>query len=114
MNGTVRSTEYLEANIHRELERGKLRALAGTLQRVDYPGRELRVVAQGQVWTFTLAPEAQLWFEDRQAILRCFHPLDVVRIIFAECQPRRVIKAMYAWEKQPARPSSDLGPEHGE
>jgi hypothetical protein len=85
-----------------EFEWSTLRAIEGTLQRVDYPSHELRVVAQGKVWYFTVDSKSLLRFDDRPAILRCFHPLDTVKIIYAEGEPRHAMRAMYAWEKQRA------------
>jgi hypothetical protein len=85
-----------------EFEWGTLRAIEGTLQRVDYPKHELRVVALGKVWYFTVDSQSLLRFDDRPAILRCFHPLDAVKIIYAEGEPRHAMRAMYAWEKQRA------------
>jgi hypothetical protein len=96
---TITVPEYLEAKIQADLEKGRLQAVEGTLQRVNYGKRELTVVAQGRIWYFTLAADCQLWFDDKQAILRCFHPLDQVRVIFSEEVPVNIIKAIYAWEK---------------
>src|SRR5262245_13862868 len=71
----LQTTEYAEAKIQTNLEKGALRAIEGTLQRVNYQRKELTVVALGQVWSFALDRDCQLWFDDKQAILRCFHPL---------------------------------------
>lgn len=91
--------ERREAQIQSDLEAGVLHCLEGTLQRMQYPRKEFSVIAHGQVWHFTLAPDCQLWFDDRPAILRCFHPLDHVRIIFEDGNPTAIVKAMYAWEQ---------------
>ena len=99
---TITVPEYLEARIQAELEKGRLLAVEGTLQRVNYQRRALSVVTQGRIWHFTLDSECQLWFDDKQAILRCFHPLDRVRVIFAENGSGPVVKAIYSWENLPA------------
>jgi hypothetical protein len=85
-----------------DLAEAELQAMEGTLQRVDYPHQELRIVGQGRVWYFAVDSNCQLWFNDKPAILRCFHPLDSVKVVFAHGEPKSVIRAMYAWEKQPA------------
>jgi hypothetical protein len=72
----------LESHVQVESERGQLLNLEGTLQRVNYPRGELTVVAQGKVWAFQVEANCQLRFDDQPAILRCFHPLDRVRIIY--------------------------------
>jgi len=99
---TAHTPRHVDSAIQRDLECGKLISMDGTVQRVDYRAEELRVIVRGLVWSFTLAADCQLWFEDKPAVLRCFHPLDNVLIIFAAAGPPRVIKAMYAWEKQSA------------
>jgi hypothetical protein len=97
---TAHTPRHVDSAIQRDLECGKLISMAGTVQRIDYRAEELRVIVRGLVWSFTLAPDCQLWFEDKPAVLRCFHPLDNVLIIFAATGPPQVIRAMYAWEKQ--------------
>jgi hypothetical protein len=94
--------EHMEARIERDLERGELQALEGVLQRANYQSKELTVIAAGQVWYFRVDPDCQLWFNDKQAILRCFHSLDLVKIVYSPSQPKHVIKALYAWDKQAA------------
>jgi hypothetical protein len=91
--------EHLEARIQTQLEKGLLQAIDGRLQRVNYLKKELAVVADGQIVYFTLDKDSQLWFDDQKAILRCFHPLDQVKVIFQEGDPN-LVKALYAWEKQ--------------
>lgn len=97
---TPPAVEHLEARIQADLAKGRLFAVDGTLQRVGYRTRELKVIAGGQVWYFTLERDCQLWFDDRPAILRCFHALDPVRVIFARTAAGDVAKALYAREKQ--------------
>jgi hypothetical protein len=82
-------------------ERNGMHSLEGILQRVDYPGKELTILVQGQVWHLTLAADCQLWFDDHEAILRCFHPLDRVVIKLADGDIH-LVKAMYAWENRAA------------
>ena len=92
--------EHVEARIQADLARGRLFAVEGTLQRVNYRTRELKVIAHGEVWYFTLDRDCQLWFDDRQATLRCFHSLDPAKVIFERTAAGDVAKAMYSWEKQ--------------
>jgi hypothetical protein len=91
--------EYIEAKLHTDLERGLLHALEGTVQRVNYRQREVTVLGHCRVWHGRLAPDCLLFFDDRPNILRCFHPLDRVRMIYAETGDAIVVKALYAWEK---------------
>lgn len=92
-------TEHVEACLQRDVECGLLHVLEGTLQRVHYKQRELTLVSQCEVWHVRLDPDCQLWFDDRPEILRCFHPLDPVRVICAESEDGLVARALYAWEK---------------
>jgi hypothetical protein len=71
----------------------------GTMKRVNYRKKEFSVVAGQDVCYFVLDSESRLWFDGQPAVLRCFHPLDRVRIVFLERDSISVIKAMYAWEK---------------
>jgi hypothetical protein len=73
-----------------------LRSLQGTIQRVNYLRKEMTIVAQGQVWRFTLAADCQLRFNDAPAILRCFHALDQVTVVFDD---QNEIRALSAWER---------------
>ena len=92
---------YLDDRLQHGLETGALRTLEGTLQRVNYARREFSVIAQGQVWYFALARDCQLWFDDEPAILRCFHPLDQVKVIFEPTEDRGgAVKALAAWERK--------------
>lgn len=85
------------------LERGtsspKIHTLEGTLQRVNYRTREMSVIADGQIWYFSVDVLSQLRFDDQTVILRCFHPLDQVRIEFAEGEPTHRLLTMEGWEK---------------
>ena len=93
----VQSVDFVTSRI--QPHSTTLRALDGTLQRAHYQKRELTVVANGQIWYFTLDRNCQIWFDDQPAILRCFHPLDHVRVVFEETEPVYTVKAIYAWEK---------------
>lgn len=93
--------EHVEARIQTQLQKGLLKAMQGRLQRVNYAKKELTVIAHGQIWYFQVDRDSQLWFDDQKAILRCFHSLDQVEVIFQEGQPQ-LVKAMYAWELQTA------------
>src|SRR5262245_57916919 len=85
---------------HRGAGTAELFSLQGTIQRVDYQQKELRVVGQGQVWRFGIARDCQLWFNGTPTILRCFHALDPVTVIF---DARNEVRALYLWEPQPIR-----------
>ena len=91
--------ERAEALIQNQLERGEYKALEGRLQRVNYQTRELTVICAGEVWRFSADDRSLFWFDDQKTILRCFHPLDDVNVIYQEGQPN-VVKALYAWEKR--------------
>lgn len=93
--------EHVEARILSQLDRGLLKEVEGRLQRVNYAKKEIAVVADGEIRYLHIEPDSQLWFDDQKTILRCFHPLDQVKVIFQEGQPN-LVKAMYAWEKQVA------------
>jgi hypothetical protein len=75
-------------------------SIQGTLQRVDYQRREIRVIAQGRPWQLVLAPDCRLWFDNTPAILRCFHPLDPVTVLFRSHGTEFVAKVLYSWEPQ--------------
>jgi hypothetical protein len=80
-------------------EPGIMQALEGTLQRINYRQGELTVVAQCRLWHFRLARACKLYFNDRPNILRCFHPLDQVRVVYADGDEGLLIKELYAWER---------------
>ena len=69
--------------------------IQGRVQRVNYRSFELTVVADGTVRQFTLTPDCAMWFNDSPAILRCFHPLDPVTVVFDDSWTAR---ALFAWE----------------
>jgi hypothetical protein len=87
------------APVHGELDRDMLQAVEGVLQRINYRTGELKMVSPGRVWYFKLDPNCQLYFDDKEAILRCFHPLDPVRVVFRPAQDNPRAQAVYAWEK---------------
>jgi hypothetical protein len=91
--------EHVEARLQSDLEKGVLRAVEARVQRINYKTREMTIIAEGQVLYLTADPDCQCWFDDRQTILRSFHPLDQARVIFAPGEPNHVAKAMYAWER---------------
>ncbi len=92
-------TDYLDLELLNDLDRGLYQVLEGRLQRVNYRQRELTVLGQCQVWYFQLAPDCRLWFNDESNILRCFHPLDRVKVIYRETPTGLVARAVYAWEQ---------------
>src|SRR5438552_14706793 len=99
MNRIETLTEYEEARLERERQRGSLQAVEGVLQRVNYRTGEFKLVTPGKVLNFQVSPDCQLWFDDKQAILRCFHPLDPVRVIFEAAEENHRACALYAWEQ---------------
>ena len=95
--------EYLEAFMEkRPMAPDGLHTLEGTVQRVNYRLQELTVVAQCQIWQFQLADECQLYFDNEKVILRCFHPLDHIKILYAPHSPKNIAMAIYAWEQKAA------------
>jgi hypothetical protein len=78
--------------------RDEMESIQGTIQRVDYRRRELWVIALGQVWEFVVSEDCRLWFNGTPAILRCFHPLDPVVVIFGRYSAESVAKVLYSWE----------------
>jgi hypothetical protein len=94
-------TEMVELDDPKEFtdQDTSLRSLEGTLQRVNYLKKEMAVVAAGQVWHFTVEPDSELWFDDQKAILRCFHSLDRVRVLFTQDGICLRLRALYSWER---------------
>jgi hypothetical protein len=76
-----------------------LQTVEGVLQRVNYRTGEMKMVAPGNVMHFKIDRDSQLWFDDKQAILRCFHPLDPIRVIYQPNESAPRVRAVYAWEK---------------
>jgi hypothetical protein len=93
------STAFTEARIHADAGGTMLQDVEGTLQRVNYRTGEFKVVGRGQVWCFRLDPDCQFWFDDKPAILRCFHPLDSVRVVFRPADGEHRARALYAREQ---------------
>src|SRR6476619_6022249 len=60
------------------------RSLEGRIKRVDYRQRRLEVIGQNEVWYFQVPGDCRLTFDGQQVILRCFHPLDPVKLEFVE------------------------------
>jgi hypothetical protein len=96
---TTATAERADTQIHRDLERGELQAVEGVLQRVNYRTGEFKLVTAGKVWHFKLTADCKLYFDDKQAILRCFHPLDPVRVVFEPGDSNQRARALYAWER---------------
>lgn len=78
-----------------------LHSLEGTIQRVNYRTREIRVIAESRTWEFALSDGCQLWFNGNIAPFRCFQPLDHVRILYAEYGAELIAKALYLWVDEP-------------
>jgi hypothetical protein len=77
----------------------RLKTLQGRIQRVNYRAFELTAVADGTVYHFVLNAGCEMWFNDAPAILRCFHPLDPITIVFDE---EDHVKAIHSWDPVPA------------
>ena len=75
----------------------KLQTIQGTLQRVNYPRRQITVIGEGKIWHLIVSADCQLWFNDAPAILRCFHPLDPVTVTFDDSWTARVLSAWEPW-----------------
>ncbi len=93
------SDSYRDRQCLREPARAEMDSILGTIQRIDYQRRELRVIAQGQVWRFVMAADCRLSFNDTPVILRCFHPLDPVTVIFRREDNENVAIAIYSEER---------------
>ncbi len=78
---------------------GELQAAEGVLQRINYRTGEFKMVSPGKVWYFKIDPKCKLFFDDKETILRCFHPLDPVRVVFEPAADTYRAYALYAWEK---------------
>ncbi len=90
---------YRSGRFLREAQREETYSIRGTIQRVDYRRRELRVIAEGRAWRFGVADHCRLVFNYAPAILRCFHPLDPVTVIFRRDGEEDVAIAMYSEER---------------
>jgi hypothetical protein len=78
-----------------------LHSLEGTIQRVNYRTRELRLIAEGRPFQFSLSADCRLWFNGRIAPFRCFQPLDHIRVHFVDDESRLIAKGLYLWEEEP-------------
>ncbi len=83
--------------IHDAIEDG-LQAVEGVLQRINYRTGEFKMITPGKVWYFKVDRNSKLYFDDKAAILRCFHPLDPVRVLFEPAEDGYQARAVYAWE----------------
>lgn len=93
--------ESIHAPLHASTNPGgrdpPLQSLEGTIQRVHYRARELRVIAEGRPWEFILADDCRLWFNGQIAPFRCFQPLDHISIVFEDDGCHLVVHAMSLW-----------------
>jgi hypothetical protein len=78
-----------------------LHSLEGTIQRVNYRTRELRVIAEGHPWAFVLANDCQLWLNSIKVPFHCFQPLDHVRILYVDEGSILVSEALYLDIEEP-------------
>jgi hypothetical protein len=86
----------------RQPVREQMESIQGTIQRVDYRRRELTVISQGRQWWFFVPVHCDLFFNSSPASLRCFHPLDSVRVIFRRRDSKHLAAVIDSWEPQPA------------
>jgi len=93
------SQSYRDWRSDRRSAQEEMDAIQGTIQRVDYRRRELRVIAEGRAWRFVVADDCRLSFNETPAILRCFHPLDPVTVIYRSEDTENVAVAMYSAER---------------
>jgi hypothetical protein len=93
------SDECRDPRLSRQPESEQMDSIQGTIQRVEYQRRELRVVAQGRAWRFLVADNCRLSFNDTPAILRCFHPLDPVTVIFCREGAENIAVVIHSAEK---------------
>jgi len=84
-----------------ESARARSDTIRGTIQRVDYRRRDLRVIAAGRVWEFVVPAACRLWFNETPAILRCFHPLDPVTVLYQEQAAGFTAQVICSWEPWP-------------
>jgi hypothetical protein len=92
-----------------ELNGIPLHSLEGTIQRVNYRRRELRVIAEGRPLQFSLSADCRLWFNDRIAPFRCFQPLDRIRVHFIYDESGLIAEGLYLWEEEPLTRKSRRG-----
>src|SRR5262245_2357943 len=78
-----------------------LQLVEGTIQRVNYRTRELRIIAEGHPWEFVLANDCQLLLNSELVPLRCFQPLDHVRILYVNDGSVHVSEAIYLDIEEP-------------
>jgi len=102
MFATLFRRDTATAMLHEDIEKSRLQFIEGTLQRIDYSHREVLLIAEGRAWQFKLGPDCLLFFDDLRAILRCFHPLDHVHILFVDVGQECLVRSMCAWEKRSA------------
>jgi hypothetical protein len=95
MNATI---EMTRARVPAPSAVDSLQAVEGVLQRINYRTGEFKLISPGKVWYFKLDPKCRLFFDDKEAILRCFHPLDSVRVVFQPAADTYRAHALYAWE----------------
>jgi hypothetical protein len=91
MNATIQAVTQLTDDT--------LQAVEGVLQRINYRTGEFKMVTPGKVWYFKVDRTSRLYFDDKEAILRCFHPLDPVRVVFEPDAESYRARAVFAWEK---------------
>jgi hypothetical protein len=77
-------------------------AVRGTIQHVDYRKRKLLLIAYGRVWEFRVEDDCRLWFNNVPAILRCFHALDPVTVLYQTQPPGNLARVLLSWEPEAA------------
>lgn len=86
----ARTTQHAEAG-----------SIEGTIQRVNYRTRELRLIADGRPWELVLAADCHLWFNGNVAPFRCFQPLDHVWVVYQNDGSVLIAEAIYLWVDEP-------------
>ena len=92
-----------------DFDHGRLEFVEGTLQRINYRERTVRIIDNGGVQEFSLGQNCILFFDDQRAILRCFHPLDHVHILFVHGKWHREVRSMCAWDRPPEGVGNSVG-----
>lgn len=109
INRLPQTQTRFESSSQPDVNKIPLHSLDGTVQRVNYRTRELRLIAEGRPFQFSLSSECQLWFNGRIAPFRCFQPLDHIRVRFVYDESRLIAEELFLWEEEPATRESRRG-----
>ena len=100
-NGLPQTQTRFKSPSQPDVNRIPLHSLEGTIQRVNYRTRELRLIAEGRPFQFSLSADCRLWFNGRIAPFRCFQPLDHIRVHFVYDASKVTAEELYLWEDEP-------------